>query len=296
MADVTTEEAPPQDVTATPASPPGLSPADPFALDEAQLASLSPEQRASLDPILEGWRAKAKAEIETTRKTVSEESSKPFREKSEALDQLVKHPAFIQWWNQQQAVAKQGLNAQGRAAVDATKPQDFATPEEWSQAVIDASNGNPQKIQEINARMLQMMAAPYVQQTNARMQELNTKLEMKDLMESHPDYKDLDQIGLDEKGEGTSLLEFCINWAEQNRRPLEDGYQMAKRWANGMDSKAKAGAMGLLKDKRESSIASPSSSSSGGNVVYVKDTDELIRRSMEAELSGNKNVRFEIKS
>lgn len=276
-------------------TPDVVSAPDPFAIDEAQLASLSPEQRASLDPIIDGWKKKASEQIETTRKTVSEESSKPYREKAEALDNLVKHPAFVQWWNDQQKTAMQGQPAQVRDQIASTKPQDFATPEEWSQAVIDASNGNPQKVQEIIARGFSMMATPFVQGLGQQVSTLKTESEMNALMKTHPDYEELDQIGLDDKGEGTSLLEHCINWAEANRKPLEEGYQMARRWADSIASGAKAAAMGIVKDKKDSVTAGPSTASGGETIVYVRDQDELIRKSMQAELEGKKGLRFEIK-
>jgi len=270
------------------------APADPFALEESQLASLSPEQRASLDPILDGWKKKASEQIESTRKTASEESAKPYREKAEALDNLVKHPAFVSWWNQQQQQAMQGQTAQTQEQISQARPQDFATPEEWSQAVIDASNGNPQKLQQIQARGFAMLATPVVQKLHQEVSTLKTQNEMNALMKNHPDYEELDQIGLDDKGEGTSLLEHCINWAENNGRPLEEGYQMARRWSDAMASGAKAKAMGLVKDKKDSVTAGPSTQIGGETVVYVRDQDELIRKSMQAELDGKKGIRFEI--
>ena len=273
-----------------------VSPPDPFALEESQLASLSPEQRASLDPILDGWKKKASEQIEKTKKSAFEEGVKPYKEKSDALEQLVKHPAFVQWWNQQTQAAMQGQSAHTQEQIAQSKPQDFATPEEWSQAVLDASNGMPQRLQAIQQRMFATMATPVVQQLHQEVSSLKVENEMNSLMKNHPDYADLDQIGLDDKGEGVSLLEHCINWAEANRRPLEEGYRMARHWADSMTAGAKAQAMGLVKDKKESVTAGPSTASGGNEtVIYVKDQDEQIRRSMQAELEGKKGLRFEIK-
>lgn len=269
-------------------------PADPFALEESSLASLSPEQRASLDPILNTWRERAKQEIEKSGKSV-EDRYAPLKEKAEALDKLVQHQPFVQWWQQQQRVASQGQTPQVQEAIQGTKPVDIATPEEWSQAVIDASNGNPQKLQTLNSRMMQMWAAPVIQNFTQKQRELDTRLEMKDLMESHPDYKDLDQIGLDDKGEGVSLLEHALNWAESNNKPLEEGYQLAQRWFNAMKSGANAQAMGLVKGKQQSVTAGPSTATGSGTVVYVDSQDELIKKSMEAALDGRKDVRFEVR-
>lgn len=283
-------------VTQTPAVPETTVPApsDPYALEETSLASLSPEQRASLDPILDTWKKKA-IEREESAKKSAEESYKPHREKAEALDNLVKHPKFQEWWRLQQQQMAGGQSPQTQQAVAQSKPQDFASPEEWSQAVLDASNGDASKLQAIQARMFATMATPFVQQFTQQQKELSTKLEMKELMENHPDYKELDQIGLDDKGQGTSLLEHCLNYVEARGEPLEKGYQMARTWAAGMRSKAEAQAMGIVKDKRDSVTSGPSTSTNASNVVYVNSEDEKIKRFMDDQLSGIKNVRYEVR-
>lgn len=267
---------------------------DPFALDEASLVSLSPEQRASLDPILEGWKTRAKSEIDKASKS-AEEKYKPVNEKATALDQLVQWGPFQAWWNQQQQAMSQGQSAQTQQAIANAQPQDFATPEEWSQAVLEASNGMPQKLKEINARMFATMATPFVQQFQSKQQELTTKMEMNDLMANHPDYKDLDQIGLKDDGKGISLLEHCLNWAEKEGRPLEEGYQMAKSWADAMGAQKKAEAMGMVQGKKDSITAGPSTASGTGTVVYVDTIQDAMKKSMEAQLEGRKDVRYEVR-
>lgn len=286
-----------QEPVVTPPAQPEVTPpapSDPYALDETSLISLSPEQRASLDPILEGWKKKAIEREETAKKSV-EETYKPHREKAEALDNLVKHPQFQQWWQSQQQQMMQGQNAQTQQAVSQSKPQDFATPEEWSQAVIDASNNDPTKLQAIQARMFSTMATPFVQRINQQQREIATKMEMKELMETHPDYKELDQIGLDDKGQGVSLLEHCLNLAEAQGRPLEEGYQQAVRWASSMKAKAQAQAMGIVQGKKDSITSGPSTSTNSGNVIYVTSEDEKIRRFMDDQLMGVKGVRYEVR-
>lgn len=292
--EATAEPAAPAATEPIAAPPAPVAPADPFALDEASVASLSPEQRASIDPILDNWRQKAKAEIERTSKSV-EEKYTPLKEKAEALEKLTNWQPFQRFWHQTQQQMMQGQPQQTQNAVAQTRPQDFATPEEWSQAVLDASNGDPAKLQRIQQRMFATMATPVVQQLQTRQRELSTQMEMRDLMESHPDYKDLDRIGLDQKGEGTSLLEHCLDWAEKNQRSLEEGYQMARRWADSLRSSAKSEAMGLVQSKKDSVTAGPGTNGSGVTVVYVDSQDDLIKRSMEATLEGKKDIRFEVR-
>jgi hypothetical protein len=157
---------------------------DPFALDEVKLASLSPEQRAALDPVFEEWKTKAKSEIEKTGKSY-EEKYKPSEEKARALDELVKDQRFVSWWNSLQNTATQN-NPQGATAIAGSKPQDFATPAEWQAAVIDASNGDHTKMQELQARIYTMMASPVIQRIEAGQAELRTTLEMRDLLSVMP--------------------------------------------------------------------------------------------------------------
>lgn len=281
---------------AAPAAPePAPAPSDPFAVDEAQFASFTPEQRGAITPVLENWKKKAMEQVEAA-KTGAEESHKPVREKAAALDNLVKHPAFQQWWQMQQQQMSQGQPAGTQSAVSQAKPQDFATPQEWSEAVMEASNGSAEKLQTIQARMFATMATPFVQQFTRKQKELDTRMEMKDLMEAHPDYKELDAIGVDPKTkEGISLLGFALNWAESQGKPLVEGYQLAKKWASAMKAGAQAQALGIVAGKKDAVTAGPGASTNAGTVIYVDTQDELIRKSMQATMEGRKDVRFEIK-
>lgn len=272
------------------------SASDPFALDEARLASLSPEQRASLDPVFEEWKTKAKAEIEKTSKTY-EEKYKPHQEKAQALDELVKDPRFQQWWKsvQQTAVSQ---NPEGSTAVAASKPQDFATENEWQEAWANAYSGDYTKFKEIQARMFATMATPVIQELRAGQEELRTTLEMKNLFETHADAKELDMIGRnpsDPNDKSQSLLEFALEWADNNKRPLEEGYQMAKRWADSLRVGAKQEAMGLVQDKKSSVTSGPSTNQGGQTVIEVDDADELMARNMEYLASGQKPPKFVIR-
>lgn len=274
--------------------PVSQAPADPFALDETRFMSLSPEQRAALDPVLDDFRTKAKAEIEKTRTSI-EQDYKPYKEKAESLDKLTNWAPFKQFWQQTQQQMSQGQNPATQQAIQQSKPQDFATPEEWSQAVLEASQGDPARISAIQQRMFTTMATPFIQKFTNDQRELNTKLEMKELMEEHPDYAELDKIGLNQKGEGTSLLEHCLTWAQNNGKTLEDGYMMAKGWADGMNSGAQAKAMGMVQGKKDGILAGNSTASSNGTVVMVDSIDEAMKRTMNDTLSGIKSVRYEVR-
>ena len=276
-----------------PAEP--VAPADPFVLDEARLASLSPEQRAALDPVFEDWRKRANDEI-TKRESASAEKYKPFQEKASALEKLTQYQPFVQWWNAQQNQAQQQNPGQG-TAIATTKPADFATSQEWQEALYEAAQGDGQKLQGIQARMMAAWATPFVQQMTQKTQALETKMEMDELFQRHPDARQLDDIGLDPKTkEGTSLLEMALDWAEKQKRPLEDGYNLAKRWADQMKVSSQKEAMGIVASKKNDVTAGPSTSSNTSDtVIEVGSADELLKRSMQAEMSGQKNIRFVIK-
>jgi hypothetical protein len=271
---------------------------DPFALDEAKFASLSPEQRAALDPVFEEWKTKAKGEIEKTSKTY-EEKYKPHMEKAQALDNLVKDPRFVQWWNNVANVATGGQGTQG------AKPQDFATPEEWQTAVGNAYNGDPTKMQEIQARMFSAMATPVVMELRKNQEELKrgqeefrTMQEMKDLFERYPDAKQLDSIGRnpsDPNDTSLSLLEMCLNWADENGKSMADGYAMAKKWSDGLRVGAEQKAMGLVQEKKASITSGPSTNKAGQAVVEVADAEELMEKNMEYLASGQTPPRFVIR-
>jgi hypothetical protein len=270
--------------------------ADPFALDEAKFASLSPEQRAALDPVLDEWKTRAKSEIEKTGKTY-EEKYKPLEEKAQALDHLVKDQRFVAWWqNLQQAAVNQNPAAQ--QAVSQAKPQDFASPQEWQQAILDASAGDSAGLTKIQARMFAAMATPVVQQLRQGQEELRTTLEMRDLFERHADAKELDLIGRnpsDANDKSISLLEMALNWSSDNGKTLEDGYAMAKKWADSLRVGAKQEAMGMVQEKKTSTTSGPSTNQGGTAVVEVADSDELMQKNMEYLAAGQKPPRFVIR-
>jgi hypothetical protein len=269
---------------------------DPFSLDEAKLVSLSPEQRAALDPVFSEWKAKAKAELEKSGKTY-EEKYKPHVEKSQALEQLVNDPRFQQWWRGMQQAAVQ-QNPAGAPAANASKPQDFASEQEWQEAWANAYAGDYTKFKEIQQRMFAVMATPVIQQLRQGQEELKATLDMKDLFERHQDAKALDAIGRDIKDpndKSLSLLEMCLNWADENGKSLEEGYAMAKRWADSLKVGAQQQAMGLVQDKKASVISGPSTNRAGSAVVEVADADELMEKNMEYLASGQKPPKFVIR-
>lgn len=286
-----TQTAEPQDTTQQTTAPEP----DAFSLDENALASLSPEQRASLDPILDGWKKRATEEI-SRRESEVQEKYKPYAEKAEALDKLTQYQPFVQWWQDQAKTASQGATPQQKAAIQNTNPQDIATQQEWQEAIWEASNGNGSKLQNLQARMFATWATPAMQQMAEKQQVLETQLEIKDIFERHPDAKELDSIGMDPKDkDSVSLLEAAFEWAERNGKTLEQGYQLASRWRDTLKVGAKQEAMGMVQEKKGSVLASPSTSSTSTHVVEVEDMAELVRRNMEAQLDGNKDVKFVIR-
>lgn len=271
------------------------TPPDPFALDEAGLASLSPEQRASLDPIIEGWKKRAGEEI-TKRESAVAEKFKPYQEKAQALEKLTTYQPFVQWWQTQQQQAKQGATPGQAAAINQTRPTDVATPQEWQEALLDAAQGSSDKLQALQARAMNTWAAPMIQQMSQRQKLIETQIEIKDLFERHPDAKTLDEVGLDPNTrEGVSLLEQGLDWAERTGKSLEEGYRQAKKWADALNMRAQQAAMGMVQGKKNETTAGNSTAKNSSTIIEVADADEMIKRSLDAQLSGNKDVRFVIR-
>lgn len=279
-----------------PEATPASAPADPFQLEESSFATLTPEQRAGLDPILEAWRKRATDEISKRESQVSEKY-KPVEERAKALERLTQYQPFVQWWQAQQKSALEGANSGAQqTAIAGTKPNDVASAQEWQEALWEASQGSPEKLQGIQSRMSSAWATPIFQQLSDRQKHVELQIEMKDLFDRHPDAKELDEIGIDSKTkEGVSLLESGLDWAERNGRSLEDGYAMAKRWADEFNVRAQQKAMGLVNQKKQEVTAGNSTAKNTSSVVEVRDADELLKRSLEAQMSGNKDVRFVIK-
>jgi hypothetical protein len=277
-----------------PVEPVAAAPSDPFTVDETRLASLSPEQRAALDPVFEEWKTRAKAEMEKSGKTY-EEKYKPHMEKAQALDQLVKDPRFQTWWTNVTQVAT-NQNPQGAGAIQGSKPQDFATPQEWQEAVAEAYAGDGSKLQGIQQRMFAIMATPVITQLREGQEELKLTFQMKNLIESHADFKELDAIGRDPKDpKGESLMSMCLDWAEENGKTLEDAYTRARAMADAMKVGAQQQAMGLVQGKKESVTSGPSTNKAGSAVIEVADADELMQKNMEYLANGQTPPRFVIR-
>lgn len=278
-------------------APVAADPNDPFSVDEARLSTFAPEQRAVLDD----WKKRATEHIQKNGKTY-EEKYKPHLDKAQALDELVKDPRFQSWWkNVQQGATAQNLTGQ---AVN-SKPEDFATPEEWQAAVSEAYTGDPTRMKTIQGRMFAAMATPIVtqlkdsqDQLKAGQDALRQTLEMRDLFERHEDAKELDLVGrnpLDPNDKGQSLLQHCLEWAEKSGRPLEEGYQRAKSWSDSLKVGAQKQAMGMVQEKKQSVTSGPSTNQPGQSVVEVESADELMEKNMEYLASGQKPPRFVIK-
>lgn len=267
---------------------------DPFSLDENSLVSLTPEQRAGLDPIIDTWKKRANEEI-SKRESSASEKYKPLEEKAQALDKLTQYAPFVSWWQEQQKVATAQIPSQ-KENIQGTQPQDIATQSEWQEAIWQASNGDATKLQSLQHRMMSAWATPIVQEIRTEQKNLKTEIELKNLFERHPDAKELDNIGVDPKTkQGISLLEMALDWAERNKKPLEAGYSLAKQWSDALRVGAKQEAMGIVNSKKQDVTVGPSTAINNTSVVEVADANELLTKSLEAQLSGNKDVRFVIK-
>ena len=286
-----TEQVQQQEVVQEPVAQQPAS-SDPFSLDENALVSLSPEQRASLDPIIGSWKQKATEEISKREAEISK--YKAYGDKATALDKLTQYQPFVQWWNQEQMKAQGQATSQGQSnAISNTKPQDIASQAEWQEAIYNASIGDGSKLQELQQKMLANFASPFIANLQDKQNKLDTKLEMRDMFEMHPDAKELDSIGIDPKTkEGISLLEACITYTQEHGQPIEEGYKLARRWADALKVSAQQQAMGMVQEKKQAIVQGPSTSSSSKNVVEVDNVDELLKRSMQSQMEGNKDAQF----
>src|SRR5260221_10360985 len=119
---------------------------------------------------------------------------------------------------------------------------------------------------------------------------------MERLMARHPEAREYDKLGRETDPKAASLLEVAMDYAVNKRNgSLEDGYNLAKSWADGLNVKAKQEAMGFVQAKKDTVTSGPSTSKGGESVVYVDNPEELLTRSLESQLAGQKGVRFALK-
>ena len=84
--------------TAPAETAPASTETDPFAVDESQFVSLTPEQRAALDPVLSKWKENAKSYAQKEREAEGKKYTDHVK-RSAALENLVKDPQFVEWYN-----------------------------------------------------------------------------------------------------------------------------------------------------------------------------------------------------
>jgi hypothetical protein len=254
---------------------------DPFALDESQFVSLAPEQRAALDPVLNGWKEKAK----TYTKSQVESETKKYSEhvkRAQALESLTKDPEFVKWY-------------QERIKPKTQSPQAVASPQEWAEAVNLMATGDPSSFMALQQKQFQTWAQPTVMGVQQQMQLLQAENEMTKLFSNHPDAKDLDQIGREADPTNPSLLELAL-YSVKDRQggTMEQAYEVAKKVALAMENKGKRTAMGMVDDKKKSITEKGTSTSKDEGVIYVDTMAEAMEKNIEAAIEGRK-VKYQVK-
>lgn len=256
---------------------------DPFEVDESQFVSLTPEQRAALDPVLDKWKTTAKTTVEKAREA-ERKTFEPHVKKSQALENLIRDPEFVKWYQGRQ-----------RPPGQAPAPAAVASPQEWAEAVQAMANGDPAAHTALLARQFQAWAQPQVQSVQQEMQMLKAESEMTRLFSNHADAKDLDSIGRESDPTAPSLLELALhNVKDRMGGTMEQAYQVAKGVAQSMENKGKRAAMGLVDEKKKSMTEKPSVNSKEEGVIYVDTMEEAMSKNIEAAIDGRK-VKYQVK-
>jgi hypothetical protein len=255
---------------------------DPFAVDESQFVSLSPEQRAALDPVLNKFRESAKTYAQKERETEGKKYTSHIQ-KAQALEKLVADPRFVKWYQETN-------NPQQPAT-----PQSVASAEEWAQAYQSLSAGDPMPLEKLQTKLVMAVGGPQLQETQNQMKMLRAENQMNKLWVSHPDAKDLDQIGREEDPEAPSLLQLAAqSTLTQQGVDWERAYTLAKKVALSMENKGKRAAMGMVSEKKGSVTEKPSTNSREEGVQYVDTIEEAMNANIEAAIDGRK-VKYQVK-
>jgi hypothetical protein len=254
---------------------------DPFALDESKFVSLAPEQRAALDPVLSEWKEKAKSYAQRERESEAKKYTEHVK-RAQALEQLTKDPEFVKWY-------------QERVKPKPPPQSSVATAAEWAEAVNLMASGDPTAFQNLQQRAFQTWAQPTVQTMSQQLATVQAESEMTKLFATHPDAKDLDQIGREADPNNPSLLELAL-YSVKDRQggTMEQAYEVAKRVALGMENKGKRAAMGLVDEKKKGITEKGGPSSKEEGVIYVDTMEEAMTQNIEAAMDGRK-VKYLVK-
>ena len=258
---------------------PVAAPADPFQVDEAVLATLSPESRTAVEPLMQGWRKTATETLSKER-----ESGKSHQEKAQALDRLVQDPRFVSWYNQE----VNGI----KPAVKTDVPQErkpIVTPQEWTDALTSAANGDPSKYEDLNRKIAESATQPALNAIARQQKELSMSIELDNVFRKYPDAKELDSIRIGDEPNAPTLFEMALYYVHDlKKQPMESAYKAAKSIHDAVMAKANKTALGMVEGKKASVTESAPTSTKEDNVQYADSPEQVLREQIKAGLAGRK--------
>lgn len=232
--------------------------------------TLDPEIRTRVEPIFRPMQEK----LANYEKEI--ESSKSSKEKAMALDRLVQDSDFQQYWTKRNSKP---------ATPEPVKGQELAfTQEEYQSASEKFMAGDPSAMMALQEKQTKAMLArdvtPALDSLNRKAKEFEMSVELGNVLNAHPDAKELDKYG---------FLEPALHYyTDKMGKPMEYSYQKAKEAYDKAIGDYKLKQQKEIEDKRGSFTEMPGTITADGGVVFLDTAEQVLRASTNAAVKGEK--------
>lgn len=257
-----------------PDSPPSVpEPVAPTAPSDA-FSALTPEARQTVEPFLKPLHEK----IANYEKEI--ESSKSSKEKAVALDRLVQDADFQKYWAARNS----------RPAAQEPKQDLPFTPEEYQSAYDKSMQGDFSALASLQEKQVKAIlardVAPAMNNLNQKAREIELGVELGNLLQAHPDARDLDKFG---------FLEPALHYyTDKLGKPMEFAYSRAKEAYDKAIGDFKVKQSKEIQDKRGSITETPGTMTADQGVVYLDTSEQVLRAQINAAVKGDK-VQYRVK-
>lgn len=242
----------------------GASPAP--VQDPGSFDSLEPEIRQRIEPMFKPLQEK----IATYEKQI--ESAKSSQDKAAALDRLVQDADFQKYWTQR------------NSRPVAQDPKSSFTPEEYQVAYDKSMQGDFSGLAALQEKQVKAIldrdVAPAMNNLNQKAREIELGVELGNLLQNHPDARDLDKYG---------FLEPALHYyTDKLGKPMEFAYSRAKEAYDKAIGDYKAKEAKSIQDKRGSVTETPGITTTDQGVVYLDTSEQVLRAQINAAVKGEK--------
>lgn len=266
----------------TATAPPVETPPVQAPVQEPSAPAPAPASSDSWETLPEEVRRSAEPYVKPLKEKISAyekeiESAKGSQEKAVALDRLVQDKDFQKYWQKRM----QGPSGEQDAPTGQTLPY---TPEEYQSAYDKSLQGDPSAMTSLQERVVESVlskkVAPALGQLQSKAREIELSFELNELLNRHPDARDLDKYG---------FLEPALHYyTDKQGRPMEFAYSKAKEAYDKAIGDYKVRESREIQDKKAGVTERPGIVTADQGVQYLDSPEAVLRAQVIANMKGEK--------